>query len=44
MSIFDSLRMTHEGNKQVKETKLLILIQKYKTFKMEEDEMIGEML
>ena len=32
--IFDSLRMTHEGNAQVKETKVLALIQKYEAFKM----------
>lgn len=34
--------MTHEGNKQVKESKALALIQKYESLKMEEDEMIGE--
>lgn len=39
-SIFDSLRMTHEGNKQVKETKTLALIQKYEAFKMEDGETI----
>ena len=27
--MFDSLRMTHEGNMQVKETKALALIQNY---------------
>lgn len=37
-SIFDSLRMTHEGNTQVKETKALSLIEKYETFKMEDNE------
>lgn len=42
-SIFDSLRMTHEGNKQVKKTKVLALIQKYEAFKMEDDEMVEEM-
>lgn len=42
-SIFDSLEMTHEVNEQVKETKALALIQKYESFKMEEDEMIKEM-
>ena len=41
--IFDSLRMTHEGNTQVKETKALALIQKYEAFKMEEDETIETM-
>lgn len=43
-SIFDSLRMTHEGNAQVKETKALALIQKYEAFKMEDDENVETML
>lgn len=42
-SIFDSLKMTHEGNKQVKEIKALALIQKYEAFKMEDDETIEDM-
>ena len=42
-NIFDSLRMTHEGNVQVKETKALALIQKYEAFKMEESESIETM-
>lgn len=42
-SIFDSLRMTREGNSQVKETKALSLIQKYKAFKMEDDGTIETM-
>ncbi|MCI34430.1 aspartyl-tRNA synthetase, partial [Trifolium medium] len=42
-AIFDSLRMTHEGNELAKETKALALIQKYESFKMNEDEDIGEM-
>ena len=42
-SIFDSLRMTHEGNAQVKETKALTLIQKYEAFKMEDDEIVETM-
>ena len=42
-SIFDSLQMTHEGNAQVKETKALALIQKYKAFKMEDDESVETM-
>ena len=41
--IFDSLKRSHEGNAQVKETKALALIQKYKTFKMEENESIEAM-
>ena len=41
--MFDSLRMKHEGNTQVKETKALALIQKYEAFKMEEDEIIETM-
>lgn len=41
--IFDYLKMTHERNEQVKETKALALIQKYKAFKVEEDEMIEGM-
>src|SRR4051812_9287431 len=38
--IYESLKMTHEGNAQVKETKALALIQKYESFKMEDDENI----
>jgi hypothetical protein len=34
--IFDSLRMTHEGNQLVKKTKAPALIKKYVSFKMEE--------
>src|SRR3954465_11266591 len=41
--IYESLKMTHEGNAQVKETKALALIQKYEAFKMEEDEDIEKM-
>ena len=41
--ILDSLKMTHEGNSQVKETKALALIQKYEAFKMEDDEAIEAM-
>ena len=41
--MFDSLRMMHEGNTQVKETKSLALIQKYEAFKMEEEETIETM-
>src|SRR4051812_17022747 len=36
--IYESLKMTHEGNAQVKETKALALIQEYEAFKMEDDE------
>ena len=42
-NMFDSLRMTHEGNMQVKETKALTLIQKYEAFRMEEDKTIETM-
>src|SRR3954462_8812015 len=41
--IYESLKMTHEGNAQVKETKALVLIQKYEAFKMEDDENIETM-
>jgi len=41
--ILDSLKMTHEGNSQVKETKALALIQKYEAFKMEDDEAVEVM-
>ena len=41
--MFDSLRMEHEGNIKVKETRYLALIQKYEAFKMEEDETIETM-
>lgn len=42
-SIFDSLKMSHEGNEQVNEIKALALFHKYESFKMEQDEMIEEM-
>lgn len=41
--MFESLKMTHEGNTQVKETKALALIQKCEAFKMEEDESVETM-
>src|SRR4051812_43467721 len=41
--IFESLKMTHEGDAQVKETKALALIQKYEAFRMENDENIEAM-
>src|SRR3954463_16662440 len=41
--IYESLKMTREGNAQVKETKALALIQKYEAFKMEDDENIEKM-
>src|SRR3954468_4186547 len=41
--IYESLKMTHEGNAQVKETKALALIQKCEAFKMEDDENIETM-
>src|SRR4051812_3877614 len=41
--IFESLKMTHECNAQVKETKALSLSQKYEAFKMEEDKNIEAM-
>lgn len=41
--MFESLKMTHEGNTQVKETKALVLIQKYEAFKKEEDESVETM-
>lgn len=39
-SIFNSLKMTHEGNSQLKETNALALIQKYEAFKMEDGEIV----
>ena len=42
-NMFESLRMTHEGNIQVKETKELALIQKCESFKMEDSESIEAM-
>ena len=42
-SIFYSLRMTHEGNAQVNETKGLAIIQKHEAFKMEDDEKVKTM-
>lgn len=42
-SVFDYLRMTHEGNAQVKETKDLSLIQKYEAFRMEDGETVETM-
>src|SRR3954468_15008846 len=41
--IYESLKMTREGNAQVKETKALALIHKYEAFKMEDDENIEKM-
>ena len=41
--ILDSLRMTHEGNALVKESKALACIQKYESFRMSETENISEM-
>lgn len=35
--------MTHEENQQVKETKALALIQKYESFRMDDDETIEDM-
>lgn len=43
-SIFDSLRMTHEGNTHVKEAKTLALIHKYKAFKMEDERIVENIL
>ncbi|XP_057444117.1 uncharacterized protein LOC130736293 [Lotus japonicus] len=42
-SIFDSLRMTHEGNEEVKETKALAFVKKYEAFKMEPGESVAAM-
>src|SRR3954464_9136378 len=41
--IFESLKITHEDNAKVKETKALALIQKYDAFKMKKDENIEAM-
>ena len=41
--MFESLKMTHEGNAQVKKSKALALIQKYEAFKVEESESIEAM-
>src|SRR3954471_12583550 len=41
--IFESLKMTREGNAQVKETKALALIHKYEAFKIDDDENIEAM-
>lgn len=41
--IFESLKMTHEGNLQVKETEAMTLIQNYEVFKMEEEELVEAM-
>lgn len=43
-SIFDYLRMKHQGNAQVKETKVFALIQKYEAFNMKDEEIIENML
>lgn len=43
-SIFDSLKMTHEGNAQVKETKVLALIQKFEAFKIKDDEIVENII
>src|SRR3954465_5756788 len=41
--IYESLKMTHEHNAQVKETKALALIQKYEAWRVEDDEDIEKM-
>src|SRR4051812_14247503 len=41
--IYEPLKMTHEGNAQVKETKVIALIHKYEAFKIENDENIENM-
>lgn len=39
-TIFDSQRMTHKENTQVKESNVFTLIHKYEAFKMEDDEIV----
>ena len=41
--IWDRLEVTHEGTSQVKESKISILVHKYKLFKMELNESIFSM-
>ncbi|WJX25131.1 hypothetical protein P8452_14201 [Trifolium repens] len=42
-SIYDSLCSTYEGNKQVQEEKVTLLIQQYELFRMKDDENIESM-
>ncbi|XP_072082090.1 uncharacterized protein [Arachis hypogaea] len=41
--IWDKLRLTHEGTKQVRETRIDILMKEYEMFSMKEDESIDQM-
>ena len=41
--IWDCLKTTHEGTKQVKESKIDMLTSRYETFKMKEGETIHDM-
>ena len=40
--IWDRLEVTHEGNNQVKKSKINMLVHKYELFKMEREESITE--
>lgn len=41
--IWDRLHVTYEGTDRVKETKIIILLQQYETFKMKPDESVTDM-
>ncbi|XP_072077812.1 uncharacterized protein [Arachis hypogaea] len=41
--IWDKLRLTHEGTKQVKETRIDMLMKEYEMFSMKKDESINQM-
>ncbi|XP_072074150.1 uncharacterized protein [Arachis hypogaea] len=41
--IWDKLRLTHEGTKQVRETRIDMLMKEYEMFSMKEDESIDQM-
>ncbi|XP_015955691.1 uncharacterized protein LOC107480087 [Arachis duranensis] len=41
--IWDKLRLTHEGTKQVRETRIDMLMKEYEIFSMKEDESIDQM-
>jgi hypothetical protein len=43
-TIWDSLKSTYEGNKQVREAKNYLLVQQYELFKMKDEEDIETML
>ena len=42
--IWQILQVTHEGTNKVKESKIFVLVHRFKLFKMKENEIISEMI